>query len=223
VALVEADPAGGDLALRLDLRLDPGLGSLAAAARHGASPDTLWRHTQALTPGAGVVVAPPSAHEAALALSSGGPALAAALASAASAALVVVDAGRTGPDTPAGPLLHGAAAVVAVTRPHADHVAHVLSYLAAPGTRLDALVVVGDQPYPATEVAAALGLDLLGAIPSDPGAAEAVATGRFSGRAGRRSALGRAVRELGERLAARLGPGGSDDVAVAPAAEADAR
>src|SRR5438067_13781310 len=57
--LLEADPDGGDLAARFGHHPDPGLFSLAAAARSGTGAGLLRRHVQRLRPAVDVVLAPP--------------------------------------------------------------------------------------------------------------------------------------------------------------------
>ena len=66
--LVEADPAGGDLAARYGLPLTPGLVSLAAAARRSTDPELVWEHAQELPGGLPVVAGPTRADQAHAAL-----------------------------------------------------------------------------------------------------------------------------------------------------------
>jgi hypothetical protein len=54
--------------------------------------------------------------------------------------------------------------------------------------------VIGDGPYPATEVAEALDVPLLGVLPDDPSAAARIAAG--GGRGLHRSRLWRALTQL---------------------------
>src|SRR3546814_4103864 len=56
--VVECDPAGGDIAARGHLAVEPGLVSLAAAGRHPTSHLDLLGHSQHLPTGVPVVVAP---------------------------------------------------------------------------------------------------------------------------------------------------------------------
>lgn len=62
--VVEADPSGGDLAAGFSLAGEPGLVSLAAAARHAHHGAVLREHTQALPGGLPVVAAPVDAEQA---------------------------------------------------------------------------------------------------------------------------------------------------------------
>src|SRR5947209_19017441 len=64
VVVVEADPAGGDLAARLELRAEPGLVSLAAAGRRGLTGAVVLEHAQDVSERAGLLGGPPSARQA---------------------------------------------------------------------------------------------------------------------------------------------------------------
>ena len=64
-----------------------------------------------------------------------------------------------------------------------------------------AVVVVGDGPYPDTEIAAALGVEALARLPWDPEAARALVSVPASAREVRLSPLVRATRSLADRLA----------------------
>src|SRR5690349_14561468 len=57
--VVEADPAGGDLAFRFGLRREPGLSELAIDTRLGHQEPDLLAYTQRLPIGVDVVFAPP--------------------------------------------------------------------------------------------------------------------------------------------------------------------
>src|SRR3546814_20157959 len=61
--VVECDPAGGDIAARGHLAVEPGLVSLAAAGRHPPSPPALLGHSQHLPTRMPVVVAPTAPHQ----------------------------------------------------------------------------------------------------------------------------------------------------------------
>src|SRR5439155_22435469 len=68
--VIEADPAGGDLAARSGLPFDPGVVSLAADARHPGAPLDLMTHSQPLPGGGRAVLAPASPDQAAAAVAS---------------------------------------------------------------------------------------------------------------------------------------------------------
>jgi MinD-like ATPase involved in chromosome partitioning or flagellar assembly len=217
--LLEADPAGGDIAARFSLAPAPGLVSLSAAARHEHGADLLYEHALQLPGGLPVLAAPP-AEEAArgavtLLARDGLPLLRAAAAQPDLA--LVADVGRLQADSPAWPVAEAADVLLLVVRPVLPELTRVISAceqlgarLAAAGTRL-ALVTVGRGPFPTEEIATATGIAVAAALPDD-GAAAAMLTGRpdprgtlsrLSGR-GQVAALplARAAADLAARLAA---------------------
>jgi MinD-like ATPase involved in chromosome partitioning or flagellar assembly len=200
--LVEADPAGGDIAARAGLPFEPGLVSLAGAARSPGVVVEVDAHMQALPAGGDVIVAPASPQQVASALGSGGERLVHALATAGRP--VVVDCGRWREAAPVELLLTRADRVLVVVRPTVEAAEHLRSRAAALraafGYRLG-VVLVGDRPYGPSEVQAAIGLPVVGVLPVDRrGAAALVGRGRPG--AIRRTALVRSARTLLERLRA---------------------
>ena len=190
--VVEADPAGGDLAARAELAVEPGLGSLAASARHGAPVD-LAAHLQLLPAGPYGLLAPLSSRLAAAALEALGDRLTTALG--AWDGTVVVDCGRWQADGPAAGLVKGADAVLVVLRPTVEGVEHVrahLDELMMMGPAVAALLI-GDRPYTPAEVAAGLGIPVVGALPYDAKAVRGLER-RVIGAEVRRSPLVRAAR-----------------------------
>lgn len=115
-AVVEADWDGGVLGVRLGLPREPGLVSLAAAARTGSEPD-LADHGHLLADGTLVVPGPTSADSAIGVWSSVGRRLAEVLVSASVQRPVLVDAGRLSPLSPVSPLIERADCLVVVARP----------------------------------------------------------------------------------------------------------
>ncbi|EWC64531.1 hypothetical protein UO65_0138 [Actinokineospora spheciospongiae] len=213
--LVEADPSGGDLALRFSLTSTPGLGSLAAAARRGGEADLLWRHTQQLPGGLPVITAPSDAEQARAALSAlasdprGGLGV---LRTAANQpdTVVIADCGRADPDSPALPIVRSSDVVVLLSRAHADDLAHLPRRLPVVGrwSPNPVLLLVGEG-YSTAEVARELGVCPLGRVPEDPSGA-AVLCGRPNRlrweRSGpTRSALGRFAHRVATELATREG------------------
>ena len=202
VVVGELDPMGGDLAARLPVSMEPGLLTLAAAARHGASGELLAEHTQRLTPICAVLVG-----RAGRVLSAGAVRLLAPdLPAAATAGGLsgIWDLGRLEPDSPAWPAAASCHLVVLVARPTAAELAHVVPLaedLAAAGSRTGLVVVSprrGRRGYRDEDVGVALAersgitLPILGRVPFDPlgvSMAERVLP-RWAGR----SALGTAVR-----------------------------
>jgi len=211
VLMVEADPAGGDLAARYGLAPEPGLVSLAAAARRDSDPGLVWRHTQPLTGNSCVLVGPAGAAQARTALGllpDLGDRLAALDAD------VLVDCGRLDRDSPALALWTAAALRALVVRPQLADLHHLAGWLDADpsGSRPSGLVLVGRSGYPPAEVAEALGVPVLGSLPDDPAAVENLPVG--GSRTLSRSLLLRHARTLAGDLlaavaAAPVAPGGA--------------
>ena len=202
--LVEADPFGGVMAARFGLRDTPGLASLAAVTRKGLDAGVEWHHAQQLAGGVPLLVGPPSADQAHAVLRD----LASALAewSAGETEVdVIADCGRLAPGSPTLVALQQADTVLVLTRPTPDQLrpaAHQVATLGVSGTR-PKLLLVGDSPYGAAEVAAALPVEVAGVMAWDARAAEALSGGVGDPNL-RRSPLVRAAASLAHRLAAEL-------------------
>jgi MinD-like ATPase involved in chromosome partitioning or flagellar assembly len=172
--VVEADPAGGDLAARCELALEPGLGSLAAAGRHG-SPVDIAEHVQILPAGPFGLLAPTSPAQATGALDALGGRLLEGCGAWDGA--VVLDCGRWQGDAAAAALVSAADVLLVVLRPSVDGVEHVrarLDEFRAAGAGTLAGIVVGDKPYPPAEIAAVLGFPVVGVLPFDARGARAL-------------------------------------------------
>jgi hypothetical protein len=210
--LLEADPAGGDLAARADLVADPGLVSLAAAGRRDLTPAALTLHAQPL-PTLGepkaqrsVVVAPVAPEQAVAALAALRGRLPAALA-ALDDADALVDCGRLDPGSPASDLASGADLLVLLSRPTVADVHHLVARTAAlTGMPETVLVTIGEHPYGPEQVAEAVGIPALGALAEDRRAADALGSAIALTRQVRRSQLLRSVRSLTDELVRRLPP-----------------
>jgi Mrp family chromosome partitioning ATPase len=201
--LVEADPAGGDIMARFRLPESPGLVSLAAAARGRAGNDPLLlaRNAQTLPPGLRVVLGPVGAEQARAALSVLASGAASPLRSAANqpGTTVIVDCGRVDPDSPAFPIIREADAMLLLSRPRDDELAHLAFKLDAAQrwSRLPCLVLVGDG-YPTPEVSGVLRIPVMGRVPRDDKGA-AVLRGQGYGwrrHSPARSRLGRAAARI---------------------------
>ncbi len=199
VLLAELDPAGATLAAGSGWAPEPGLVSLAAAARRGGDPTLVWEHCQELPGGVSVLAGPSSADHARTALGMLGPLLARL---GELDADVLADCGRLDPGADFGTLAV-ADRMVLVARP-------CLADLHALATwrenhPLDArnlgLVLIGDGPYPDDEIAEALGVEVLARLPWDPAAADALVSVPASARDLRFAPLVRAARTLTDRLA----------------------
>ena len=201
--LVEADPCGGDLAARAGLRLEPGLATLAGAARRGIDPGVLEQHLQTLASGAQALVAPTSLEHTVSALRALGPRLPRACEE--TGRYVFVDLGRWRSDHPAGEMLHAASSVVMLIAPTVEGVEHARSRLAAIAVdpaRIT-VVAVGDRPYGTAEIARALGMPVR-AVEFDRRSAEMMGAGCNLDRWMRRTPLVRSARALLDHLYAHV-------------------
>lgn len=201
--LVEADPAGGDLAGRIGLPFEPGLVSLAASARHAGTSLDLGPHLQPLPCGGGVVLGPTSPELAEGAVRSVADRLPAALRS---FGLGVVDCGRWANGSPAGATLAGSDWALVVVRPDVVGIDHLLSRLdvlrRVAGGGL-AVAVVGDRPYGAGDVAEVTRCSTV-AIPLDRIGVDGLHGGRRV--AVSRSLLVRSARSVLDSIAAATTP-----------------
>jgi MinD-like ATPase involved in chromosome partitioning or flagellar assembly len=165
--VVEADPDGGVLAARLDLGHHPCLTDLAVRARGSVEPGQIWNYTQARRAGPPVLVGHPSADQSLATLRTGATRLGE-LFIGLTGHEVIVDVGRVRPGSPTQPLLDAADLVVIVLRPHLEDVDGAASRLAAlSASGRVGLVLAGERPYRADEVADALGVTVFGVVPRD--------------------------------------------------------
>jgi hypothetical protein len=218
VLVAEVDPSGGDLAPRFALPAEPGLLSLAAALRRNRGEPIVWRHCQRLPGGLAVLTAPAGTGQASSALAA--PGVLEALTTVGGD--VVADCGRFSAGSPEGAVLRQAALTVLIARPvmaEVEHLAADLPAIANECSRLG-LVLVGQGDYPAGEVAAALGLELLGVLPRDPRGAAWLAGAAVKAWALRRAALVRAAWPLARTLATRLPDAAGQAASIAPAVPA---
>ncbi len=194
--LIEADPAGGDLAARLGVPFDPGLASLAAAARHPGLAVPLADHARSLPCGGTAVLGPTSFEQATGAVATLAARLPAAVA--ATGGRAVIDCGRWYPGSPASGAMAASDLTLVVLRGDLAGIDHVRSRLGAlreaSRERL-LLALTAASPYPAVEVEGAIGVGVLGVIPHDPRSVAAL-HGTAHRRAVERSSLVRAVRSM---------------------------
>jgi len=199
---VELDPTGGDLAARGGLGLEPGLASLALAARSGLSATMLDAHAQRLEDGAAVVVAPARRAQAGAAV-----AVVAEQLSALAADLddldVLADCGRLDTWSPLVDVVRRAVLVVVVARPSLEGLAHTQGLLdEAVADATLGVVLVGERDYPAKEVARTLSAPLLGVVADDPRGARLA--GGVGVRRARRTLLVRSAASVVTTVASQL-------------------
>jgi hypothetical protein len=211
--LVELDPAGGVLAARFGLAAEPGLVSLATATRRHGEQELVWEHTQQLTDdGPAVLVGPAAGGRARAALGMLTDRLAGL---GRLGADVIADCGRLDPDSLAWPVVAAADLLVVAARPQLADLHSLAGWLEGrrPEVARLGVVLIGDGPYPETEVAEALGVEVLAALPADRDGAAAV-NAPTPARALARTRLGRGLASLAETLTGALS--GSDAEATAP-------
>ena len=196
VLLVDADPAGGDVALRLPgpagrpLDAERGLLTLLPLARRGLVPDVLFQHAQLISGGTSVIAG------------LGGPEQAAAVgglwdtlarAFAECPVDVIVDAGRAHSQSVHLPVLRRADVVVSTLRPTVAAVVHTREQLRGLGPQLRrpdgsaprlATLIVHDarRPEEVAEAAAAIGAELPSVEHLGHLALDSVGAGIFEGR-----------------------------------------
>lgn len=168
-ALIEADLAGGVLAIRYGLGREPGLTTLAASS--GLEPDA-WRDHAQDAGGVAVLVGPDGPDHARRLWHRAGGRIARLLVD--SSTTGVVDLGRVSDELPCSGDL---ALLVVLVRPVADDLVTLSHRLA--GLRRHAhqlgVVLVGDGDYRPDDVRDSLGVEILGSLPADAHAAEALA------------------------------------------------
>jgi hypothetical protein len=219
--VVEADPSGGDLAFRFGHRREPGLSDLATDTRSGSQEPDLAAYAQRIALGCDVVFAPADqiqrdAREPRAGEETGEAVQAVRMVArnglgvlrrAAADRLVVVDVGRLGWESPALPLACAADVLLVVSRAGMDAVDAVQvrrdRLLGVPGMAASVrLVLAGQPPYPAQEIADTVGLPLVGVIPDDRRGAAVLAGRARPGWGWTRLEVLRAARSLGLTLRA---------------------
>lgn len=202
--LLEADRAGGALAIWYQLGRQPGLVTLAAAGRHGLTRTDLWNHAQELPGGLPVVASPERADRTYSILDTSGARLGRWLAELPDVT-TIADCGRLSPTVDA--LVEQADLVLLVARPVAEQIhpgAALLDSLASNG-RSVAWLLIGSTPHPAEEVERVTGHTVARVLPNDPATAEALVVGGAKGRLARRP-LVREIAALAQDLAAHTTP-----------------
>lgn len=199
--LVECDPDGGDLAARFGHHPDPGLASLAAAARTGSPSVPLGEHVQRVAVGVNVVLATPGDGTAAAVQTltySGGHLLR----RLADEQTVVVDLGRLARGGPGMVLAAAADHLLLVTGAELAEASAVQARLEWLRPELSGrlwLVKAGDGGYHSTELARDLGVQVIWDLPRSRLGAGAL-TGRLRVPNWQRLKLARAIRGIATTL-----------------------
>lgn len=187
VIMAELDPAGGDLATRFGRSFEPGVISLAAAARRASGSASVVEHCQQVLGGVDVLVSPASTDQTNAAirlLDDRG--IWAELRSGEQE--ILADCGRLGLGPTVALVVQASTLLVLLARPLLSELHHLHSRLPALQTLAGrvALVLVGNGPYSVSEVADTLSIEVLGSLPSDADSA-----GMLAGAPGSRRALAR--------------------------------
>ncbi|GIJ62408.1 hypothetical protein [Virgisporangium aurantiacum] len=216
--VVEADPAGGDLAFRFGARREPGLSELAADTRTGRRGGDLAAYARPIRLGVSVVFAPADQQQGPQAGGVGQAAQATRMvahncldllrASAARRA-VIVDVGRLGWDSPAWPLVAAADVFLVAMRSGVEAVDAVQvrrdRVRSVPGLRsVPRLVVAGSPLCTEREITEVTGLPVIGTVPDDRRAADVLGGRAEPGRGWTRLPFLRAARALAARLHAEV-------------------
>lgn len=196
--VVEADLDGGVLAIRYGLGREPGLTTFAAGGPDGAG----WKAHAQDAGGVPVLVGPDAPSASAALWRTAGERITRALV--ASDGVAVVDAGRLrSPSTiVAAPNL--LAILVHPVTEELVALTHLLSTLPQAVRGQAGIVLVGDGPYRRADVERSTGVRVVGELPDDHDAAEALRTGGASSARLSRSRLVRAATTLGEDIGASL-------------------
>lgn len=198
--VVEADLAGGVMAARYGLGREPGLTTLAASR---ADEPHHWREHAQSAGGVPVLVGPDAPESAVSLWRSAGDRLETAL-SRIDAPVLFADLGRIGTRSP---LLAIAELTVIVVRPVAEHLvtlSHWLPTLPHSGSDRVALVLAGTGSYRAADVSSELDVEVVGHVPDDPRAADALLRGGMSTRSLSRSNLLRTAAAMSAELLDRV-------------------
>jgi len=199
--LLEADPAGGSLAVSYQLGRQPGLITLAAAGGHSLGRNDLWSHVQELPGGLGVIVAPERGDRARTILDGCGTQLGNWLSSF-DDVMAIADCGRIAPNEVTGSLASQADQVFVLARPRAEEIqpAAVVAAEFVDCGVTTSWVLIGDAPHSAHEVAEVTGIKVAQVLPEDHRGAQAIVAGQSKGRRGGR--LARSISSWAQQLAA---------------------
>lgn len=194
--VVEADTAGGVIAVRYALGREPGLSTLAASRR--ADPDE-WRHHAQVAGGVAVLVGPDSPESSDALWRRAGSRLAESLVNA-DASVVIADAGRF---VPGSSVIGSFDRVLVLVHPVVEHLVtlgHRLPALRKTAVGDLGVVLVGSGPYDAEAVRDSLDIEVVASLPDDPRAAAMLIDGAAPLSNLGRTRLARAAAALGQDL-----------------------
>lgn len=198
-AVVEADLDGGVLAVRYGLGREPGLTTFAASS--GEVPEG-WRAHAQNAGGVPVLVGPDALGATASLWRTGGERITHKLVAAEGVA--VVDAGRLRSPVPIVMASDLLAVLVCPVAEQLVALTHLLPTLRQAIRGQVKVVLVGEGPYSSADVERSLGVTVLGELPDDRAAADALRDGGMSRARLARSRLVRAVTALSAEVSAAL-------------------
>lgn len=197
--VVEADLDGGVLAVRYALGREPGLTTFAAA---GSEDREGWRAHAQDAGGVPVLVGPDAAGASASLWRTAGERITHKLVAA--DGIAVVDAGRLRSPVPIVTASDLLAVLVSPVAEQLVALTHLLPMLRQASRGQLGVVLVGDGPYRSADVERSLAVAVLGELPDDRDAAEALRNGAGSRTRLARSRLARAATALGAHVSASL-------------------
>lgn len=200
--LVELDPSSGSVECWTGATGEPGLIRLANGLRRAVEPEELLTHAAVAPPGVRSALAPTagSLSESTIAVMGDrlGPVLGAV------DATVIVDGGRWSRSQPTARRIVGCDVLGVVCAPTVQGVEAarwLINPLRSTAGGQVVLVLVGDRPYAPPEIAAAVGVPVMGVLAWDPRGVSALLT-TGAGRGWSRCALARSARSLLDALPA---------------------
>lgn len=193
--LVEFDPSGGSIECWTESLGEPGLVRIASALRRTVDPSALDLGTVEVPPGTRSILAPASGSLAESTIAAIGDRLVAAVAEVEST--VIIDAGRWGRTQATAGRIGGCDLVLVACRPSLAGIeaARALIDPLRAFTSDVALLLVGDSPYGAAEIAAATHVPVVGTLPWDGRSVNALITSGAT-RAWTKSGLARSARSI---------------------------
>lgn len=201
--LVELDPSGGSIEVWTGAGGEPGLVRVASGLRRSAGPDAVIEHVVDVPAGVRAVLAPTAGPYAESTVAMTRDRLTPALRDLAGTT-TILDLGRWSRSQATAHRVSGCDVVGVVCTPTIDGVEAarwLVEPMQAQSSGQVVVVVIGDRPYQAAEVAAAMGVPAAGALAWDPRGVGSLIT-RGAGRAWARSPLARSARTVLSTLTA---------------------
>lgn len=195
--LIELDPSGGSIECWTGVTGEPGLPRVASGLRRSAGPDAVVEHVRHVPAGVRSILAPTAGPYAESTVAMTRDRLAPGLRDL-DGVTAVLDGGRWSRSQPTAHRVSACDLVAVVCTPtiHGVEAARwLVEPLQAEVAGQVVALVVGERPYPADEVGAALGVPVAGSLAWDPRGVSTLLT-RGTGRGWERSSLGRSARTV---------------------------